>query len=133
MGKASKEYFRDYYARRKAEYVELLGGQCNSCGASENLQFDHRNPEDKAFSISKLMNYSKASVLEELERCQLLCANCHLEKSKEEGSLGGEPHNKGKWKHGTTTSYMAKGCRCDECKKFYSAYKKQRRAERGWK
>lgn len=133
MSKASKEYFRRYYHQRKLDYQKLLESHCNKCGSTEDLQFDHIDPKTKSFTISKLMNYSKEKVLEELRKCQLLCKSCHLHKSQEEGSLSKKPHNKGKWKHGTTTSYMAKGCRCKVCKDFYSEYKRNRRREFGWK
>jgi 5-methylcytosine-specific restriction endonuclease McrA len=133
MSKANKEYFRKYYHKKKAKYISLLGGKCVVCSTTEGLEFDHVKPDEKEITIGKLMNYSEERILKELRKCQLLCKECHLAKSKNEGSLNKEPHNKGKWNHGTTTSYMDKRCRCLECKNFYSTYKKQRRKEFGWK
>jgi 5-methylcytosine-specific restriction endonuclease McrA len=109
----------------------LLGGVC-SCGSTDRLEFDHIDPSTKKFTVGRLMSYSEAAVLEELKKCQLLCFKCHRKKTAEE-QRGREPVNKGKWRHGTTTSYMAKKCRCDECRSFYSKYKRGRRATLGWK
>lgn len=77
-----REYSRNYYHSRKSELVRLLGGACKKCGDDSNLQFDHIDPASKNFSISKLLNFSKEVVLKELEKCQLLCQSCHIEKTK---------------------------------------------------
>lgn len=52
---------------------------CVDCGYSgkENpcvLDFDHLS--DKKYSISR-MNFSIEKVLEEIKKCELVCANCH--------------------------------------------------------
>ena len=77
-----KEYFRNYYHRRKQGYIDLLGGRCKICNGKENLEFDHIDANNKSFNISKFMNYSKKKVEEELKKCQLLCHSCHLEKTR---------------------------------------------------
>lgn len=69
---------------RKAEAVRLKGGKCSICGYSKNyaaLQFHHRNPENKVFNLDarKLSNTNWDSITKELEKCELLCANCHAE------------------------------------------------------
>jgi len=133
MGFDKKEYFKKYYNNRRTKYINMLGGKCIECAGIDNLEFDHINPSTKVASIGDLLKHSEKRLLDELSKCQLLCKACHLNKSKKEGVFTLEPKNKGKWKHGTTTSYMYKKCRCQECKSFYSVYKKQRRKERGWK
>lgn len=72
-----KEYFRNYYAKKRAKYIDLLGGKCVECGSMEKLDFDHKDPSTKTFPIGKLMNFSEDIVLEELKKCQLLCEDCH--------------------------------------------------------
>ena len=67
----------------KQKAIEYKGGKCENCGydkCNAALEFHHKNPETKEFSLSKLKNYkfSKA-VEEELDKCSLLCANCHRE------------------------------------------------------
>ena len=41
------------------------------------FDFDHRNPHDKRFSLSKIRNQSVKQVLEEMAKCDLLCAFHH--------------------------------------------------------
>lgn len=56
---------------------------CQKCGESRPyvLDFHHKNPKEKSFSISDktrtgLMN---SEVQKEISKCILLCANCHRE------------------------------------------------------
>lgn len=70
----------------KEQAIELKGGCCEQCGYSKSkraLQFHHRNKEDKTFTISA---YSKSwkKVAAELDKCALLCANCHAEQQDKE-------------------------------------------------
>ena len=42
------------------------------------MDFDHRSPEDKKFHISDIVFYNKQEeMLEEIAKCDLVCANCH--------------------------------------------------------
>lgn len=53
---------------------------CNVMWPPEAMDFDHRDPETKSFSVSRRRNYSvkRLSVtLEEIAKCDLVCANCH--------------------------------------------------------
>ena len=68
--------------KRKKLLIEMLGGKCESCGTTKNLQFDHIDPTTKSFSIAK--KYMCPVVFEELKKCQLLCYECHLKKTSEE-------------------------------------------------
>ena len=75
-----------YYENRR-QCIDKLGGKCIECGVTENLQFDHINPLEKSFAISETLHFSpkmKKDVKfdEELNKCQLLCPTCHLEKTK---------------------------------------------------
>lgn len=61
--------------------VDMLGGECSVCGYKKcvaALDFHHKNPEEKDFQIS---HYRKREdFLKEIEKCELLCKNCHAEK-----------------------------------------------------
>ena len=63
--------------------VEYKGGRCSICGYSrcvEALEFHHLDPQSKDFGISdKGYTRSWKKVKEELDRCVILCANCHRE------------------------------------------------------
>lgn len=68
---------------RKAELVEIFGGECRRCGYSvclSALTFHHTNPDEKKFALSG-NNYNRKwqVVLEEAHKCILLCENCHRE------------------------------------------------------
>jgi hypothetical protein len=73
--------------RIKIKSVEYLGGKCVKCGYDKHLAaltFHHKEPDKKEFNIS----YSKHSkswteLKEELDKCVILCSNCHhIEHSK---------------------------------------------------
>lgn len=73
------------YARRKnvkLQAVLYLGGKCKICGFDdlERLEvFDchHRDPNEKDFSIFHQGGKSFKSIKPELDKCDLLCSNCH--------------------------------------------------------
>lgn len=55
---------------------------CDKCGYKKHsaaLQFHHRDPKDKIHNIAEMAgrNYSKEVILKEINKCDLLCANCH--------------------------------------------------------
>ena len=42
------------------------------------LQFHHVDPNDKDVNYEKLLDWSMKRILNELEKCTVLCSNCHL-------------------------------------------------------
>ncbi|WP_395144410.1 hypothetical protein [Armatimonas sp.] len=78
---------------RKALLIAQCGGKCALCGYNRcvaALEFHHRDSATKIFNLGK-DNLLKAwnVVLEEAQKCDLLCANCHRE--LEEKLRLGEP------------------------------------------
>ncbi len=67
----------------KKKAVEYKGGKCIKCGYDRYigaLDFHHINPLLKTFSIGyKGYTRSWEKVKEELDKCDILCANCHRE------------------------------------------------------
>jgi 5-methylcytosine-specific restriction endonuclease McrA len=66
----------------KLECVKYKGGKCELCGYNklpQALQFHHKNPKEKDFQISNRFTRDMEKVKPELDKCQLLCANCHAE------------------------------------------------------
>lgn len=63
--------------------IEYKGGQCKICGYSKciaALTFHHRDPDKKDFGIAARGHCrSWAKVKAELNKCELLCNNCHAE------------------------------------------------------
>jgi transposase-like protein len=67
--------------RIKEILVEEAGGGCLLCGFRDYigaLQFHHRDPAEKAFSLSRQgVTRSLSAARVEAAKCVLLCANCH--------------------------------------------------------
>lgn len=72
---------RRYLVKEKA--VEYKGGKCEICGYDKcisALEFHHLNPTQKDFGIGH-RGYTRSweKVKEELDKCIMVCANCHRE------------------------------------------------------
>lgn len=78
---------RDYIKQKhkgiekKYKAIQLKGGKCVMCGENRlpALCFHHRDPELKGFGLdSRSFTDRRWDKLEpELEKCDLLCHNCH--------------------------------------------------------
>ena len=67
--------------RMKLRAIEYKGSKCQRCGYDRcvnALDFHHVNPEEKEFQISKDI-HSWERMKSELDKCVLLCSNCHRE------------------------------------------------------
>lgn len=66
----------------KQKCVDYLGGKCKKCGYNRcilALHAHHRDPTTKLFGISTGQCRKWAKVVAELNKCDLLCSNCHAE------------------------------------------------------
>ena len=81
--KINKKAVTDFRQRQKLRAVAYKGGKCIICGYDRcpaALVFHHTDPSTKGFGISKGgTTRSWDRVKEELQKCVLLCSNCHLE------------------------------------------------------
>ena len=79
--------------------IEHLGGKCSRCGYNkypEVLEFHHKNPSMKDFNVSSKGHCrSWKRVQQEIEKCDLLCANCHREIHVELHKLAASERNLG--------------------------------------
>lgn len=52
---------------------------CKECDESDArcLDFHHRDPKDKILCVSQMCLHSWNKVLSEIEKCDVLCSNCH--------------------------------------------------------
>ena len=67
--------------RLKEMSIEYKGGKCERCGYDKSkraLSFHHLDPNEKEFTVSSA-NKSWDSVKKELDKCMLVCMNCHME------------------------------------------------------
>ena len=92
-----REYDRAYYERNRSKIIEQKRRRvrelaarartlktetpCADCGRSFHpaaMQWDHLPGSSKRLDVSDLSRRnSRAAVLAEIEKCQLVCANCH--------------------------------------------------------
>lgn len=95
-----KESSRKYYLSHKEEYKKrataskeklraeirvLKAGPCTDCGKKYPfyvMQFDHIS-DDKEFNISSAAGQTMSldRIKAEIEKCELVCANCHAERT----------------------------------------------------
>lgn len=78
----SRNKIREQIARKVFEY--LANHPCISCGEADPivLEFDHRDKDGKIESISNLIRDSSWNKVKlEIEKCDVLCANCHRRKT----------------------------------------------------
>jgi hypothetical protein len=69
---------------RKIQLMESLGGKCSNCGYDKNyaaLCFHHLNPSVKELKLTlrEISNNNFEKLKSEVEKCILLCHNCHME------------------------------------------------------
>ena len=65
---------------RKLMGIAYLGGKCKRCGGEFHpavFEFHHKNPAEKEYSPSHALQQSWENFKKELDKCDLLCANCH--------------------------------------------------------
>lgn len=69
--------------RLKEKAVMYKGGKCEICGYSRDIsamEFHHIDPSTKSFGLSmRGITRSWEKVLIELDKCIMICANCHRE------------------------------------------------------
>lgn len=80
---------KNMYHKLWVEYVikqlkQRYGISCNICGYNRNyaaLDFHHVDSEEKEFNPAKLIysSYDLDQIFNELDKCQLICSNCHRE------------------------------------------------------
>jgi len=61
-----------------------VGSRCQACGYHRNLAaltWHHIDPFEKSFSLDlrSMSNRSEQEIRKEVEKCIVLCANCHAE------------------------------------------------------
>ena len=72
---------------RKRAAIAYKGDKCQKCGYDKciaALTFHHRDPAEKEYQIATMFGWSWARIMQELDKCDLLCANCHAELHWEE-------------------------------------------------
>ena len=75
-------YVKNARERLKQRMVYVMGEKCQCCGYNKclsALELHHVNPEEKEFTFAANANRGWSSIVPELKKCTLVCANCHRE------------------------------------------------------
>lgn len=92
-----RQYLIETVGKRRKQLrkqaVEYKGGRCERCGYDrciDAFDFHHTDPTQKDFGISSGgLTRSWKRIQEELDKCVVLCANCHREVHAELAAPGG--------------------------------------------
>ena len=104
-GKASLRATRQRQRQARRDYIQAAkDGPCMDCGVEYPhyvMDFHHRDPDTKSFSVASMVGRGSASIdliQEEIDKCDLICANCHRERhhGPEVCSVCGSDYRNGK-------------------------------------
>lgn len=98
---ARLEYQRNWIASRRSTF--FAGKSCVECGSTEQLELDHIDPAQKV--THRIWSWSAKRRNEELAKCQILCSDCHSDKTINESQTA---------RCGDASMYR-RGCRCESC------------------
>lgn len=113
-----REFQRKRVANRRAAF--FAGKCCVRCGATDSLELDHIDPKLKV--SHSIWSWSKERQDAETAKCQVLCHECHLQKTRDDMGYSQV--------HGTDNSYDYYGCRCAECRAAHATKKREYRARK---
>jgi hypothetical protein len=70
-------YNKQQIKKRLAEIKESAG--CFDCGMSNHIVLDFDHLRDKKYNVSRMVHdgFSWKAIKREIEKCQVVCANCH--------------------------------------------------------
>ena len=74
------DYASERFKNIKIQAIEYLGGKCVDCGLVDMpcvYDFHHLDPTKKEIAFGSRGGKSFKTIKEELDKCVLLCANCH--------------------------------------------------------
>jgi 5-methylcytosine-specific restriction endonuclease McrA len=78
-----REYMHNYYHNRRRWLCEVLPHGCSH--EKDEFHIDHIDPSKKKYKINKVLKgLSKEKLAEEMPNLQILCPECHKEKTDNE-------------------------------------------------
>ena len=110
-----RAYQRAWCAANRAEWL-AAHGPCVQCGSELKLEVDHIDTAQKV--SHKVWSWAPTRRNAELAKCQVLCGECHLEKTR--------ISRRSRIRHGTSHLYDALGCRCSPCRDYKSRVNRNR-------
>jgi hypothetical protein len=95
-----RDYFLKHQRKRRIKTLDLLREYkaergCERCGEKDPacLDFHHRDKAQKLYSISQEANRRNKGVetlMTEIQKCSILCANCHRKEEDRQRRTGAE-------------------------------------------
>lgn len=95
-----KEYKKEHYRTNKEQYIKRVRKDkrarkevistlkeslpCTDCKRnypSWIMDFDHRDGSSKKKNVSQIVDHSLKQALEEIAKCDLVCSNCHRQRT----------------------------------------------------
>lgn len=113
-----RKYKREWVARRRAQFFS--GKACVKCGSNHRLELDHIDPSLK--ESHNIWSWSQKRRDEEIAKCQILCHDCHSEKTI--------AYNSRPYTHGSHEKGYSRGCRCKPCTDAHRQYNHNHRLKR---
>jgi hypothetical protein len=102
-----KEYRKQHYLNNREKYLNKAKNyrktfqnwffdykknlSCELCGENRYwvLDFHHKNPKEKDLDVSKLVsNCNKQALVDEINKCMVVCSNCHRDLHHQERQAG---------------------------------------------
>ncbi len=87
------KYKKNAIERNKRIVAGYKAEGCSICGynkCDKALHFHHLDPNEKEITISRLRSHAVDRLIEEIEKCIVLCANCHYELHERKGGRQGK-------------------------------------------
>lgn len=79
--------------REHRAYIQAAKSKpCADCGIEYPhwvMDFDHREDEEKATNVAWLVDYRLEIIQAEIDKCDVVCANCHRERTHKRPAYSG--------------------------------------------
>ncbi|MBX7222143.1 MAG: hypothetical protein K1Y36_19480 [Blastocatellia bacterium] len=72
------------FAQRRAFVRQAKQRPCADCGVQYPyyvMDFDHRDGDEKLFALNSVDRVTLKAIKLEIEKCDVVCANCHRERT----------------------------------------------------
>lgn len=85
------EYMNNRSVFLKLKAIDYKGGKCIHCGYDKYygaMHFHHRDPTQKEMNWNRMRSQGWNKIRQELDKCVLVCSNCHAELHGDRRILG---------------------------------------------
>lgn len=80
---------KQQYLDRAMKLYNMLGRECHDCGCYHDepafFDFHHIDKTTKHREVKQILNGSWDKIMTEVDKCVMLCPNCHRERHLKEG------------------------------------------------